>query len=98
MANYKKQVIEKLNELSEYDYSEYQPKIKNKLKNEVVIFEGCQNLEADSLAEAEIEYTEMFNKHIQDNKLENNLKWVGVEEGMGECAGSYNLYVRQYYK
>jgi len=68
------------------------------LKKEVVVFEGCQWLEADSLAEAEIEYTKMFNKHIKDHNLENELKWVGVEEGMGECAGCYNLYVRQYYK
>ncbi len=97
MANYKKEVIKKLNELLEYDYSEYQPKSKNKLKNEVITFEGCQALVADSLAEAEIKYTEMFNEFIKDYGLENELKWVGVQENMGECAGTYDLLVRQYY-
>ena len=100
MANYKKQVIEKLNELAEYDNLEYGPVNDNIEQSEMITFEGCQALEVHSLEEAEKQYRVMFDEFVEEWGEQDTLEWAYVVENDydNEDVKSYNLIVRRFFK
>jgi len=67
---------------------------KNKLKTQIVIFEECYGLKANSLQQAEQEYQKMFNQHIKTHDI-HDLEWYTVRE----CSdkGYYDLLVKHTY-
>ncbi len=108
MAKYKKEGVELLNYDSTLEmlnqFNQFNQLIddddtiqKNNIKSEIITFEDCQCLIADSLAEAEKKYRKMFNDYVKEHGKGYGLEWVRVVENMGDYAGTYDLLLKEYF-